>query len=209
MSAQVRSTWSRNALLGACGALLRLTFSGLLWTMSVSAAGAQSHDPLPEIRRLYLEAVESESSIEPAEQAIRDAREWSATRPESELDAILTAYSGAVTTLRAKHGFWPPSRLSHLREGLAVMDAMIAEHPRQAEIRYLRLMSCFYLPGILGRNWSVREDFAVLAELLPRVEDRYPPDLHAAIIRFVLENGRISPEQTARLQSTLAPADDS
>jgi hypothetical protein len=85
----------------------------------------------------------------------------------STLAATLTAYEGALATLRAKHALWPPRKLQHLRAGLAVLDATIEAHPEHAEARYLRLMSCYYLPSILGRGGSVQEDFAALARLLP------------------------------------------
>jgi hypothetical protein len=112
-------------------------------------------------------------------------------------------------TLRAKHGTWPPSRLRHLREGLSILDGAVAARPDEAEVRYLRLLSCYYLPGILGRGRSVREDFAALARLLPEARHDFPPELYAAMVRFVLENGGPSPPQRAALLAALeAPPGD-
>lgn len=48
---------------------------------------------------------------------------------------------------------------------------------------------------------TVRDDFRALARLLPRVRGEYPPELHAAITRFVLENGGLSPEERRRLET--------
>jgi hypothetical protein len=167
-------------------------------------AGAQAHAPprsgLEEVRRLYLEAVSSEHAIA---RGLAEVERLRPTARDVAVGATLTAYSGAFTTLRAKHGIWPPDRLRHVRNGLAVLDSVIAAHPGHAEARYLRLMSCYYLPGILGRGWSVRDDFAALARLLPSVRTQYPAELYRVIVRFVLDKGRPSPEQRAALEASL------
>lgn len=178
----------------------------LLLVSSPAAAQRPAPAPLEPVRRLYLAAVEDASGIRPAlaevERLLGDGV------PETpHARAALTAYAGAISLLRAKHGSWPPARLRHLREGLAVLDSVVAAHPEHAEARYLRLMSCYYLPGILGRNWSVREDFAALARLLPEVRAQYPDELHRAITRFVLEHGRLAAEQRRRLEAALAARD--
>ncbi len=167
-------------------------------------AAAQAPPPgartgLELVRHLYLNAVESERAI-PRGMAEVDRQR---TTARGNVDATLAAYRGAFTLLRAKHGSWPPDRLRHTRDGLAVLDSVIAEHPDHAEARYLRLMSCFYLPRILGRGWSVRDDFAALSRLLPSVHEQYPPELYRAIVDFVLKNGQPSTAQRAALQASL------
>lgn len=178
-------------------ALLAMTFADL--------ADAQAPPPgartgLDQVRHLYYEAVQSERAI--ARGLAEVERQRAGTRDER-VRATLTAYVGAFTLLRAKHGVWPPDRLRHTRDGLAVLDSLITEHPDHAEARYLRLMSCYYLPRILGRGWSVRDDFAALARLLPAVRGQYPPDLYRAIVQFVLQNGRPTHEQRAALEAAL------
>jgi hypothetical protein len=165
-------------------------------------------DSLIPIRALYLEAVEDEAAIARGFEAIERAREvWEAAEG-SEADAVLSAYRGALVTLRAKHGVWPPSRLSHLREGLRMLDAAVASHPDQAEIRYLRLLSCYFLPGILGRSGSVREDFDALARLLPGARASFPPELYDTMVRFVLERGEVDAQAQGELQEALGVAGD-
>lgn len=183
--------------------MMRIAITMLALIFASSAAAQAPTPPRPgleQVRHLYLEAVQSERAI--ARGAAEVERMRAATRDEA-VAATLTAYSGAFTLLRAKHGIWPPERLRHTRAGLAVLDSVIAAHPDDAEARYLRLMSCFYLPGIFGRSGSVRDDFAALARLLPTVRTRYPVDLYRAITRFVLEKGRPSPQQRATLEASL------
>jgi hypothetical protein len=176
----------------------------LLMITFADDAAAQAPPPgartgLELVRHLYLNAVESERAI-PRGMAEVDRQRVGA---RGNVDATLAAYRGAFTLLRAKHGSWPPDRLRHTRQGLAVLDSVIAEHPDHAEARYLRLMSCYYLPRILGRGWSVRDDFAALSRLLPSVREQYPPELYRAIVDFVLKNGQPSSAQRAALQASL------
>ncbi len=183
--------------------LIAITMFALMFAPPANAqVSTPPRSGLEEVRRLYLEAVSSERAIARGLAEVERMRVAPAGR-DAAVGATLTAYSGAFTTLRAKHGIWPPDRLRHVRNGLALLDSVIAAHPGHAEARYLRLMSCYYLPGILGRGWSVRDDFAALARLLPSVRTQYPADLYRAITRFVLDKGRPSPEQRAALEASL------
>jgi hypothetical protein len=170
-------------------------------------AAAAPSDGLGRLRALYLAAVEDEAAVARGMEEVAALRARLAGAPEPYEAATLAAYEGALTTLKAKHATWPPRKLQHLRQGLAVLDSVVDAHPRHAEARYLRLMSCYYLPGILGRGGSVREDFTALARLLPRVRTRYPDDLYRAIASFVLENGTLSPEDRIGLERTLGGRD--
>jgi len=182
--------------------------AGLLSLLPVSPLRAEHPDPLARVRELYLAAVREESAIPRGLRAVEDLRTARGIRPGSADDAVLTAYRGALVTLRAKHAAWPPARLRHLREGLAVLDRVVAGHPDHPEVRYLRLMSCYYLPGILGRGGSVREDFAALARLLPGARDAYPRELYGAIVGFVLEEGKLAERDRRALQTALAASAD-
>jgi hypothetical protein len=186
----------------------RITLALLFAMVLPAPAQAHGEDPLRPVRQAYYAAVRDEGAIARGLQALRDLRASGQVRAGSELDAALTAYSGALTTLRAKHGSWPPARLRHMRQGLAVMDAVVRAHPDHPEVRYLRLMSCYYLPAVLGRTWSVRDDFAALARLLPSARGHYPPDLYAAITRFVLDHGSPTAPQRRALEAALAASGD-
>ncbi|HET7232691.1 MAG TPA: hypothetical protein VFJ16_21955 [Longimicrobium sp.] len=162
---------------------------------------------LARLRELYLASVQNERDIARGLGEVERLRARADARPGTTLDATLTAYTGALVTLRAKHAFWPGQKLRYLRDGLAILDRTIEKHPDHAEARYLRLMSCYYLPGILGRSGSVRADFTALARLLPGVRAQYPPELYDAITRFVVERGRLPAEQRRALEDTLVSRD--
>lgn len=182
----------------------RVVLAAALLAPAHAEAQAPSPADVQGVRRLYGEALSSERAIP---RGLAEVERLRAGTRDPDALATLTAYRGAFTVLRAKHGVWPPDRLRHTRNGLAVLDGVIAAHPRHAEARYLRLMSCYYLPGIFGRGWSVRDDFVALARLLPSVRGDYPPDLYQAIVRFVMAHGHPSPEQRAALQAALGTAD--
>ena len=175
-------------------------------TITTTTDSVDARVNLAPLRELYLASVRDERAIAKGLTEVKRLRETAHPPPGGALDATLTAYTGALVALRAKHAFWPPQKLAHLRQGLAILDRAVERHPDHAEARYLRLMSCYYLPGILGRGGSVRADFAALARLLPGVRAQYPPNLYDAITRFVVERGRLPPEQRRELEGTLASA---
>jgi hypothetical protein len=186
-----------------------LLLPGVLLLLAVAPPEARtSQETMDRVRHLYLAAVHDERAIDRGLRAIAELRAGAASGPGSASDGVLSAYEGALVTLRAKHGLWPPARLRHLRDGLGMMDRAVAAHPHDPEIRYLRLMSCYYLPGMLGRTDSVREDFAALARLLPAARDDYPPDLYGSIVRFVLENGGIAQRDRGPLEMAIGAAGD-
>jgi hypothetical protein len=141
---------------------------------------------------LYLLAVELEDAVEAAYTAIDTIRTRFDADAGSALDARLVAYDGALTTLRAKHAFWPHHKLGHVRRGMSILDRAISLEAEDAVIRYLRLMSGFYLPGLFGRHDEVREDLAVLARLLPAARVDFPGRMFHTVVRFVLDNGRVT-----------------
>lgn len=186
--------------------LLFLLVPGIMTTASPSVASPPP-ERLVALRSLYLLAVSERAAIPQGLAEIERLRSYGGMPRGSHQEATLTAYEGALITLRAKHAFWPPRKLQHLRQGLAVLDRVVAAHPEHAEARYLRLMSCYYLPPLLGRGESVREDFAALARLLPDVRDEYPDELYRAIAAFVLENAPLSREDRLALERSLSTTD--
>ncbi len=169
-------------------------------------ASAQEVDLAP-LRALYLASVRDGGAVAKGLDKVERIRASAGPAAGSALAATLAAYQGALLTLRARHAAWPPQKLRSLREGLALLDRAVVANPEHAEARYLRLMSCYYLPGFFGRGGSVRADFAALARLLPGVRGQYPPGLYAAIARFVVERGRLAPGQRRALEDALAAPD--
>jgi hypothetical protein len=121
----------------------------------------------------------------------------------------VNALAGALEVVRAKHSRWPPNKLKYLRRGVSALDRLVAEAPDDAVVRYLRLVSCFYLPFFLERDQSVKEDLRVLTELLPKGSGGFSGPVYSAVIRFVLENGDPAREEQMRLEAALRDAEAS
>ena len=185
-------------VLARFSALLHIFWSSLLLVPMVIAQPGPTADPsvVLQVRQYYLDSAEEEALIDTAMAFIE-------AHPSAQADPLVRGYEGALTVMRAKHALWPLRKMAHLRRGLPMLDELIDEHPDHAELRYLRLLSCYYLPGFLGRGWSVQEDAQALAELLPAVRRHYPPDLYQLMVRFVLETDELSHEQRLALREAL------
>jgi hypothetical protein len=128
---------------------------------------------LQQLRSQYLLAVDSREALEPAQTLLAAlARTSWASSPDGR--PLVQGYRGALLALEARHGFWPSSRIRDLREGFRLLDAQIAAAPNHVEVRYLRLMSAAFLPGIFGRGEIVQEDLEMLARQLPRSSNSLP-----------------------------------
>lgn len=150
---------------------------------------------------LYLVAVEQDSLVEVGFAAVDSTRARVPFDPAAQ--HRLDGYHGAFTVLRAKHAFWPHHKLAHVRAGLAALDTAVAAEPEDAVLRYLRLMSGFYLPGLFGRGDEVAADFTALARLLPSSAKEFPGPMLGTVAHFVLENGTVDPADARALRALL------
>jgi hypothetical protein len=177
---------------------------GLCVAVLVASTPAAAQNPdgvLREVREevgaLWLLAVDDAASVQTGLDAVAALRP---TVPDGKAALLLQGYEGSFLALRAKHGGGPRARLRNLREGFDRMDRAVEQAPASAELRYIRLMSGFYLPGIFGRRAVVEEDLAALAQLLPESRDAFPPELFPVVVEFVLEHGTHTPSERARLE---------
>jgi 15-cis-phytoene synthase len=153
------------------------------------------------VRALFFVGVEDERAIRLGHATIEQLRA-DEPRLAARRQHLLAAYEGAFTALEAKHGFWPHARLRAVRRALALLDAAVAADPQDLEIRYLRMINCWYLPSFFGRRDSAHADMSVLERALPQQTDRYPPELFRVMAEFVIEHG--SGDNAALLQELLA-----
>lgn len=149
---------------------------------------------LREVRDRYLASAEDKSMINAADSAL-DAL------PDEIRESITgRAYAGALEVMRAKHAFWPVRKLKYVKRGLRVLDELVTERPRNAEVRYLRLISCYYLPGLFNRGESVAADFAVLSEVVTDLSGILDDDLYLDLLVFLIEKGELDQIAIHRLE---------
>jgi hypothetical protein len=118
-------------------------------------------------------------------------------------DRQIRALGGALEVVRAKNSRWPPNKMEHLRKGLDILDRLAEEAPEDPAVRYLRLVSCYYLPFFLDRDESVRMDFGVLAALLPEKGEAFSPPVRRVVVDFVLDKGEMTDPVRTRLEEML------
>ncbi|MEO6098061.1 MAG: hypothetical protein ABIW76_21325 [Fibrobacteria bacterium] len=169
---------------------------GLRELAAADAESARYPDSLPlhfnRLRILYVLGVKEERFLREGEQT----QAWLESRAKDEASTqLLLAYRGALRVARAKHGFNLNRKWENLKAGIPLLDSAVAQSPRQPELRYLRLVSNYYLPFFLGRKGKVGEDFTALARLLPESAGDYPPKWFLNVAGFVLEKGKLKEEE--------------
>lgn len=151
---------------------------------------------LERLRLLYFLSVAEERYMVLAEGEIAWLREAGAPEP------VLRAFAGALEVVRGKHAFWPHDKVGHVRGGLAVLDEAIRRAPESRDVRYLRLLSCFYLPFFFGRGDTVDEDLGALAGLLTRGPGSLSPGSYVAVADFVLLHAELTDGERDALRAS-------
>lgn len=80
------------------------------------------------------------------------------------------ALLGSTTVLTARDAFWPGTKIKRVREGLAQMDAALADFPEDHNARFTRAVNNLYLPDLFDRLATVTADFQWLRERADRSE---------------------------------------
>lgn len=168
---------------------------------------------LRKLRALYAASVHDASLLPAARDAVAAAQSVGGSEAinnpsEGSRDwaALALGYRGALDVVEARHASWPPARLKALNRGLARLDDAVRRAPEDADLRYLRLTSTYYLPVLLRRDDRVREDFKALAALLPRVSGAYPAEWYVPVADFVLGNAPLTRDERNRLRAARARA---
>jgi hypothetical protein len=183
----------------ATPARIRLVTLTLFMMLLCADSARGQGTPIERLRAFFFESVEDETAIEAA-------NVYLASLPGVDAPEI-QAYAAIFEVMRARHAFWPVRKMHHLNAGLPVLDTLVTEHADHLEIRYLRLMACYYLPRFLGRGWSVDADLLALAELLPGAARAYPVRLYRDMVRFVVDSDVVSEEQRRGLRNALAASE--
>ena len=152
---------------------------------------------LERLRLLYFLSVADEGFIPVALEQIETLQKSGADIPH--LLEVLEAFGAAIEVVRGKHAFWPMSKVAHVRDGLEILDGLLARSPDLAEARYLRLLSCYYLPFFFGRGDTVKEDLEALSYLLLARPPLMSWDAYDAVVDFVMTSGELGGQRRSEL----------
>ena len=147
---------------------------------------------------LYFLSVDEKEWIGPAT-ALADSLEAAEVSEPRHVEGLMAA----VEVVRAKHARWPPNKVKHLRKGLSILDRLVEASPEDPGLRFLRLVSGYYLPFFLDRSEEVEEDFRVLTSILPGRDYDLPPQIFRFAVGFVLKYGEVEEPERFLLQEAL------
>lgn len=151
------------------------------------------------LRVKYYQAVEESDSLAVLQKIINDNIDN--TNPL--ISEIIPAYSAAVLSLKAKHAFWPFTKLKYLERSMDKFGQIIKENPDNLEIRFMRFSILHYVPDFLG--WNDEKEFdreKIISLIIERRFDNIPSDVMHGIKSFMLESGRLTEKESNLLIET-------
>lgn len=165
----------------------------LFFLLSWSSLSAQLS--LPQLRKLYLEAVESEEKSEQFMHYMNSVNHQ---------DALMHAYFASAQALVSKHLSGPSEKLKHLKLADKSFEEAIAKNPVDAEVRFLRFSVQLNLPRFLGYSDDMDEDLKIMLQHIPKTKSLQDyQDWLKVVINFVLDSDECSDEQAASFKSLL------
>lgn len=75
---------------------------------------------------------------------------------------LARAYLGSAYALKAKHSFFPPTKLSSIKKGKALMEAAVVGSPNKPRVRMVRAIAYYKVPKRFGTRPTSISDFEVL-----------------------------------------------
>jgi len=145
-------------------------------------------------RNLFYASVEDESKLD---SAFLIFEKYQKEYPEYQGRA--TTYRGVLTALRGRHAFWVYSKYKLVKEGLKIMDEGISQSPNDLEALFVYGSTCYFMPGLFGRDDSAQNAFVKIIELLPQNIQNYNPAIMGNVIDFLIEHTELTNQQIARL----------
>jgi hypothetical protein len=120
----------------------------------------QDYPSLNAARRLYYAGIDGDDQARE-----QSARMLALLAPAYPDNPLVMAYFGSARLIESGRTFavWRKGRLA--KEGLAALDKAVAAAPDNLEVRFVRAISTFHLPGMFQREQQCREDFSVLARV--------------------------------------------
>ena len=178
--------------------ILAFIFSFELFAFNSNENNKLDSSTINQIREVYYQAVEDEDKIDILSDLIQEKfSEYPGTYP-----SLILAYYGSLDALRAKHAFWPFSKMSYLSTSMEIFKKAISEDPDNLEIRFMRFSILDHVPGFLGYGDELNSDIQIILKLLTENNFEYlGSDIQKGIIEYMLDCGRLDSEQVSLLKN--------
>lgn len=110
--------------------------------------------------------------------------------------ALVTAYTGTLEALKAKHSWNPYNKIKYVKQGLKTMQRAINMDKDNMEIRFMRFSIEHYTPGFLGLSKNLITD---RKEIVKHYQNRNfglaDDELIKNVAKFMIESERCTPEE--------------
>lgn len=116
-------------------------------------------------------------------------------------NALALAYWGGALALKAKNIFNPFSKLFYINQAQEMFRQAVSLSPENLEIRFIRMSIQINTPAILGLSNDWPEDKRILIQHIEASE--LIPDLKRAVIIFLIDSKKCSPEEVIYLKSLI------
>lgn len=141
-----------------------------------------------EWRRLYLEAVKTESAATRLEQ---QTRSWQGK------EALMQAYQGVALALKAKYSYNPYTKVSAVKDGAVLLNAAVNRAAADTEIRFLRYSVEVNTPSMVGISTHLAADKAHILAFPPQRTHA----LFSTMQGFMLSQNALSEAEKQKVRS--------
>lgn len=174
-----------------------LSFLSLNMAFNQTVFGAKdsTHTRLLTGRELFYESVQKSDKIDDAFDVFNEIAR------DERYNGIALTYLGALTALKGKYAFSPISKYRLVLKGLKMMDEGVSVRPDNMEARFIRGMTCYYLPFFFKRKDTAIDDFKVILKQLEQSYDQYDSSIVMNVTSFLLENLELSREEKESLKN--------
>jgi hypothetical protein len=161
----------------------------ILIKITVFPIFASEPEKIIQGRQLFYQSVENSKTIDKAINLFNEIGK------NKEYEGLALTYTGALTALKGKFAFFPFTKVRRVKEGLTLMDQGILLDPKNIESRFIRGMTCYYLPFFFKRKKTAQNDFRIIVQQLQTDYPKYEAQMVLNITNFLSENVELNPEE--------------
>lgn len=141
-----------------------------------------------EWRKLYLEAVKTETAAVKLEQ---QTRSWQGKEP------LMQAYQGTALALKAKYSYNPYTKVSAVKAGASMLNAAVNRAAADTEIRFLRYSVEVNTPSMVGISTHLAADKAHILAFPPAKSHA----LFSTMQGFMLSQGGLNDAEKLKVRA--------
>jgi hypothetical protein len=172
-----------------------MKFIPLTAIIAITANFSFAQIKLPELRQLYLAAVENEQKSNEFMKHMNSI---------DRQDALLYGYFASAQALASKHISAPSDKLKYLKLADKSFEEAIQKQPENAEVRFLRFSVQINIPRFLGFSDDIEKDIQSMVANIPKTNSiQEYPEWKKIIINFLIDSGKCSDEQSSILKTML------